>query len=246
MAVFHGLASNQLPDRAQGSYILAVDGGIPTAYKGHTCMLATNQGEEMTAMEALQRLAPNAAAVLAIGTCASFGGIPSRDLNPTGIVSVSELTGLPTVNIPGCPTHPDWIVWTIAHLFSGETLRLDDHNRPIELYGTPVQKCCPCTGLGETPGNTQPDPSSGYFQFTKVVWDPKTARLKVAGEGIADHIVSIYNADSGALLGAVPVNESGKWKFRHENPSPIPLWLLAKSGDGTVFSEVGKTSSMPN
>jgi hydrogenase small subunit len=137
------LAVQQLKETAAGSYILAVDGGIPTAFNGHTCLLWTDQGKEVTAMEAVEMLAPGAAAVLSIGTCASHGGIPAGGSNPTGIVSVSELTGAPTVNIPGCPTHPDWIVWTIAHLLTGEMPELDERNRPKELYGTEIHKQCP-------------------------------------------------------------------------------------------------------
>jgi hydrogenase small subunit len=252
MAALQGLDANRFLDSSQGSYILAVDGDIPTTFDGHTCLLSTDQGEEVTAIGALRMLAPGAAAVLAIGNCASFGGTFSGDSNSNsnsnGTASVSQLTGVPTVNIPGCPTHPDWIVWTIAHLLSGETLQLDDNNRPVELFGTPVQKWCPWAEHGESPGNARlaPDPSSGYFQFTKVVWDDQTARLKIAGEGIADKIVSIYNADSGALLGAVPVNKSGRWKLCYNEPSPIPLRLLAKSGDGTAFSEVSTTAGMSN
>ena len=137
------LAIQQLKETTQGSYILAVEGGVPTAFNGHTCMLWTEVGKDVTAMEAVQMLAPNAAAILSIGTCASYGGMPAGDPNPTGIVSVSELTGLTTVNIPGCPTHPDWIVWTIAHLLSGVMPQLDSHNRPLELYGTEIHKVCP-------------------------------------------------------------------------------------------------------
>ncbi|MGB3212972.1 MAG: hydrogenase small subunit [Desulforhopalus sp.] len=309
------LAVEQLKATALGSYILAVDGGIPTAFDGHTCMLWTDQGSEVTAMEAVKMLAPKAAAVLAIGTCASSGGMPAGDPNPTGIVSVSELTGVSTVNIPGCPTHPDWIVWTIAHLLSGETPQLDNQNRPIELYGTSIHKncyrrgqeeaktfgiehqclkelgCkgpetksdCPsrkwnsgtnwCIGAGaicigcteqdfpdkyspfykaeyeykeyqklsnenENPGDSEQKPSSSTLQFSKAHWDTRSAKLKVEGKGIAGQIVSIYNADTGTLLGAVSVNESGKWKLRYKDPSPVPRRLLAKSGSESVFSEL--------
>ncbi len=137
------LAVQQLKETAQGDYILAIDGGIPTAFNGHTCLLWTDQGNEVTAMEAVEMLAPGASAVLSIGTCASYGGIPAGGPNPTGVVSVSELTGGPTVNIPGCPTHPDWIVWTIAHLLTGEMPDLDEKNRPRALYGQEIHKNCP-------------------------------------------------------------------------------------------------------
>jgi hypothetical protein len=246
LTAFRGLAANRLLDSPQGSYILAVDGDIPTAFEGHTCMLSTEQGEDVTAIEVLRMLAPNAAAVLAIGNCASFGGMPSGTKTSNGIGSVSELTGVPTVNIPGCPTHPDWVLWTIAHLLSGETLQLDDNNRPVELYGIPVQKLWPHGGHRESQGNITPDPSSGFFQFTKVVWNGQKGQLKVAGEGIADQIVSLYNADSGALLGAVTVKKSGRWKLRYNNPSQIPHRLLAKSGNETLFSEVSSTAGITN
>jgi hydrogenase small subunit len=144
------LAVQQLETAAKGSYILAVDGGIPTAFGGHTCLLWTdNKGHEFTAMEAVQKLAPNAAAILSIGTCASFGGMPAGNPNPTGIVSVSELIGKPTINLPGCPIHPDWIVWTVANLLAGVIPQLDDRGRPRALFSQEIHKKCPRKGTGE-------------------------------------------------------------------------------------------------
>ncbi len=129
------LAVQTLRNATDGSgFILAVDGGIPTAFDGHTCMLWTENGREITAKEAVLDLAPRAIATLCIGTCASFGGIPAGNPNPTGIKSVRELTGVKTINIPGCPTHPDWIVWTVAQLLAGVTLSLDRDGRPATLF----------------------------------------------------------------------------------------------------------------
>ena len=149
MSAAGDLAVQQLKNTAEGSYILAVEGGVPTAFGGHTCMLWSEDGRDVTAMEAVQMLAPNAAAILSIGTCASHGGIPAASPDPTGILSVGELTGLDTVNIPGCPTHPDWIVWTVAHLLAGEMPQLDSRRRPTELYGTEIHKNCPLKGQDE-------------------------------------------------------------------------------------------------
>ncbi len=143
------LAVQQLKDTAAGNYILVVDGGIPTAFNGHTCLLWTDQGRDVTAMEAVKVLAPKADVVLAVGTCASYGGIPAGNPNPTGIASVSRISGVKTVNIPGCPTHPDWIVWTIAHLLAGEMPQLDSYNRPVALFASEVHKQCPRRDQGE-------------------------------------------------------------------------------------------------
>lgn len=150
MSAAGDLAVQQIHNATQGSYILVVEGGIPTAFDGHTCLLWSEAGRDVTAMEAVKLLAPKAAAVLSIGTCASYGGIPAAGANPTGVVSVSQLAGVNTVNIPGCPTHPDWIVWTIAHLLAGETLQLDSRSRPTALYSRSVHDRCPRKGQDET------------------------------------------------------------------------------------------------
>lgn len=144
------LAVEQLNKAAQGDFILAIDGGIPTVFDGHTCILWTEDGHEVTAKEAVLNLGPKAAAVLCIGTCASFGGIPGGNPNPTGIVSVSNLLKRQTINISGCPTHPDWIVWTVANLLAGKMPRLDSQGRPSALFNQAIHKICPRKGQGET------------------------------------------------------------------------------------------------
>jgi hydrogenase small subunit len=144
------LAVQTLNDATSGDFILAVDGGIPTAFGGHACMLWTDNGKEITALDAVKNLAPRALAVLGIGTCASFGGIPGSRPNPTGVMSVSEITGLPTINIPGCPAHPDWIVWTVAQLLVGTVPTLDARGRPADLYRRTIHSICPLRETEET------------------------------------------------------------------------------------------------
>ena len=63
-------------------YVLAVEGGIPTAMGGRTCFAWKMNGAEVTLMEAVTQLSANAAKILSIGTCASFGGIPAAGSNP--------------------------------------------------------------------------------------------------------------------------------------------------------------------
>lgn len=144
------LAVQQLNEAAGGDYILAIDGGIPTAFDGHTCIVWTEEGREVTAKEAVLRLASKAAAILSIGSCASFGGIPSGNPNPTQIVSVSNLIGRQTIHIPGCPTHPDWIVWTVANLLAGVIPELDSQGRPRQLFKEEIHKKCPRKEQEET------------------------------------------------------------------------------------------------
>ena len=135
-------AINQLFDAASGKFILAVEGGIPTLYGGKTCTVYTHNGVDVSALDAIRELAPKAAHVLSIGTCASFGGLAAAQPNPTQVVSAAEASGVLTINIPGCPPHPDWIVWTLAQLLAGNLPPLDDKHRPIEFYGKTVHSQC--------------------------------------------------------------------------------------------------------
>ena len=128
--------------KTSGSFILAVEGGVPTAFGGRTCMLWTENGQDVTALSAITDLASRAKAVISIGTCASFGGVPGGAPNPTAIKSVQAATGKNTINIPGCPAHPDWIVWTIAQLLAGTTPALDSSRRPTALYGKTIHSRC--------------------------------------------------------------------------------------------------------
>ncbi len=103
----------------RGGYILAVEGAVPLHFDGRCCVVAEVDHREITMMEAVAELAAGAAAVLNIGTCAAFGGIPAAEGNETGAVGVpafltSRRIATPVINIPGCPPHPDWIVGTIG------------------------------------------------------------------------------------------------------------------------------------
>ena len=140
------LAVQTLRQKTGGPFILAVEGGIPTAFGGRTCMIWTEGGQEMTALQAITELAPMARHVLSIGTCACYGGVCGANPNPTQIKSVKSVTGINTINIPGCPTHPDWIVSTIARLLGGTVPSLDSSGRPVSIFGRTVHDQCPRNG----------------------------------------------------------------------------------------------------
>lgn len=130
----------------KGGYVLAVEGGIPTAFAGNACYAWTYNGIEVTFERAVRSLANRAAAILCIGTCASWGGIPAAPPNPAGVMGVKALTGRTTVNIPGCPTHPDWIVWGVVQLLLGNPIPLDSYGRPTQFFSTTVHDQCPRNG----------------------------------------------------------------------------------------------------
>ncbi|HEY5913496.1 MAG TPA: hydrogenase small subunit [Verrucomicrobiae bacterium] len=135
--------------RQRGNYILALEGGIPTRFGGGACYSWTLDGADVTLQDAVRSLGARATAILSIGTCSSFGGIPAAPPNPTGVVSAQALTGRPTINVAGCPPHPNWMVWTIVQLLQGKPISLDSYGRPRSLYGEIVHERCPLLGRQE-------------------------------------------------------------------------------------------------
>ena len=122
-----------------GKYLLVVDGSIPTKDSG---VYSTIAGR--TNLDLLQEAAKGAAAIIAVGTCAAFGGIPNAKPNPTGAVAVSDIIkDKPIVNISGCPPIPAVITGVLAHYLTfGELPELDELGRPKSFYGQTIHDRC--------------------------------------------------------------------------------------------------------
>ncbi len=138
----------QTADKYKGKYILVVEGTIPTGAGGKYCLPGELKGKEITFAEMTKNLGTKAAAVLAVGQCATYGGIPAAQPNPTASKGVKDFFDIekiktPVINIPGCPPHPDWMVGTIAHVLMFGIPKLDSDGRPILFYGTLVHDNCP-------------------------------------------------------------------------------------------------------
>jgi hydrogenase small subunit len=137
--------------RQKGEYVLVVDGAVPTADGGVYGAIGERNGKPVTMLQRVTELAQDALAVIAMGTCASFGGIPAAPPNPTGCTSVQkalEAQGIkkPLINIPGCPPHPDWFVGTVASVILNGLPKaedLDDFLRPKAFYGKLIHENCP-------------------------------------------------------------------------------------------------------
>jgi len=148
------------PELIAGSYVLVIEGAIPTGTPsggglGDYCRVgefASLAGSERLT-DQVEYLANNAAAVLAVGTCSSFGGIPAARGNSTGATKASKfLTSrgvtTPVVNIPGCPPHPDWIVGTILQYMADPAALvgyLNSDGAPREYFGEYQCNAGPCT-----------------------------------------------------------------------------------------------------
>ena len=109
--------------------MLVVEGSIPNEKikrEGYWAAMGTDAetGQPITTNEWIDRLAPKALAVVAIGTCATYGGIHAMEGNPTGCMGLADYlgwdwkskAGIPIVNVPGCPVQPDNFMETLLYL----------------------------------------------------------------------------------------------------------------------------------
>ena len=148
-------------------FVLVVEGSIPNEKvksEGYWAALGTNplNGQPIPTSEWIDRLAPKAWAVIAIGTCATYGGIPAMQDNPTGAMGLPDYlgwnwkskAGLPIVCVPGCPVQPDNFMETVLYLLyqaagMAPMIPLDEALRPTWLFGRTVHEGCDRAGYYE-------------------------------------------------------------------------------------------------
>jgi len=121
-----------------GKYLLVVDGSVPTADAGYGTIAGVSN------LEMLKEAAAGCAAVVAVGSCAAFGGIPMANPNPTGAVAVSDVVkDKPIINISGCPPIPVVITGVLMqYLTFGKVPELDALGRPKAFFGQNIHDRC--------------------------------------------------------------------------------------------------------
>jgi hydrogenase small subunit len=122
-----------------GKFILVIEGAIPVKDGGVYCMIGGR-----TFAEIVKETAAKAAAVVAIGSCASWGGVAAAAPNPTGAMGAPEfLKGTTVVTIPGCPPNAYNFLSTVIHFLTfGKLPALDDKARPRFAYGRLIHENC--------------------------------------------------------------------------------------------------------
>jgi hydrogenase small subunit len=123
----------------EGKFICVVEGSIPTKDNGIYCKIGGK-----TALEILHEVGPKAAAIVAIGSCASWGGVQSASPNPTGATGVDQIIkNKPIINLPGCPASPYNVLSTILYYLTLKKLpELDNKGRPKFAYGRLIHENC--------------------------------------------------------------------------------------------------------
>jgi len=124
----------------KGKYIALIEGAIPTGANGAYCTIGGR-----SALEIAREVCGGAAATVAVGTCAAFGGIPAAAPNPTGALSVADaVPGIKNlINMSACPANAENITALIVYYL---TLKrwppLDQYRRPFFAYGKTIHDNC--------------------------------------------------------------------------------------------------------
>jgi len=123
----------------EGGYIAIVEGSIPTKDNGVYCCVGGR-----TALDILQEVAANAAAVISVGACAVWGGWPAARPNPTGAKGVSDvIKGVPIINLAGCPMNVVNATGTIVYYLTyGSLPDTDEQGRPLFAHGKRIHDNC--------------------------------------------------------------------------------------------------------
>ena len=160
MAAMSNEATQQTPAITASAFALVVEGAI-TPTNGY-CTIGSYAGaasENMSDVVSALAAHTNCAAILAVGTCASFGGIPAAAGNITGAKGVLAHLGpsyrKKIVNIPGCPPNPNWVVGTVAYMLANgyKFPALDSLRRPRTYYGQRI--CNTCDRFATSTSGTQ-------------------------------------------------------------------------------------------
>ncbi|MFG6497255.1 hydrogenase small subunit [Fictibacillus sp. UD] len=137
-------AIQRLMNALDEDYILAVEGAVALKNNGLYNIIGRWKGEPLTGLKAAKMLGEKASQILAVGACATHGGVSAAKPN------LSESVGLQTIlpekkmiKLPGCPVQPDWFLGTLAHLLLYGEPETDNLGRPLMFYSTLIHDRCP-------------------------------------------------------------------------------------------------------
>ena len=124
----------------KGQYIVIVEGSIPTGENGAYCTIGGK-----SALQIAREVCGGAAATIAIGTCAAYGGLPAAAPNPTGALGVADAVpgAKNLINLPACPANVENLTALIVHYLTfNQFPALDAFKRPLFAYGKTIHANC--------------------------------------------------------------------------------------------------------
>jgi hydrogenase small subunit len=254
MGPFHEAARGELG----APYVFVVEGSIPNERingDGYWTSMGNDPGtgEPITVNEWIDRLAPGAWAVVAIGTCATYGGIHAMAGNPTGAMGLGDYLGwdfrsaggLPIVNVPGCPVQPDnfmetltWLLYQAAGV--APMIHLDSKLRPQWLFGKTVHEGCDRAGYYEQ-GDFAQDYNSPKCLVKVGCWGP-VVNCNVPKRGWMDGIGGCPNV-GGICIGCTMPGFPDKFMPFMDEP---PGGTLSSTVLGTYGPMIRRLRSITN
>jgi len=195
--------------------------------------------------EWVARLAPGAAASIAIGTCATWGGVPAAAGNPTGAMSLMDFLGkdyrsafgVPVVNIPGCAPVGDNFTETVAAILYflqgfGPLPEFDELGRPAWLFGETVHRHC-VRGAYYEEGTYATEFGDKECLVEIGCWGP-VVNCNITSRGAINHAGGCMNA-GGACIGCTMPGFPDKFTpFYKRPPGSMASTVISRMVGGVI------------
>jgi hydrogenase small subunit len=238
-------------------YVVVVEGSVPNERliegEGYWVAMGTDDdGDPIRTVDWLDRLAPGAAAVVAIGTCATWGGVPAAQGNVTDAMGTMDYLGrdyrsqldLPVVNVPGCAPVGDNFIETLAHLLLyvggfGPMPELDELGRPKWLFGETVHRNCERAGYYEE-GDFAKEMGSEKCIVTKGCWGP-VVKCNMPSRRNLDGVGGCMNV-GGKCIGCTMPGFPDKFTPFFKKPPGSTVSTISSSILGGVMSHLRRDS----
>jgi hydrogenase small subunit len=201
----------------------------------------------------LSRMAPGAAATIAIGTCATWGGVPSAEGNPTGAMSVMDFLGkdyrsafgLPVINIPGCAPQGDNFTETVFAVLLflqglGPLPAFDELGRPAWLFRETVHHGCTRAGFYEE-GIFAKHYGDAQCLVEIGCWGP-VVNCNIVQRGAINHMGGCMRA-GGVCIGCTMPGFPDKFSPFYKTPPGAALSTFAARTVGGVIRRLRRLSN---
>ena len=243
------------------SYVVVFEGSVPNEklaaqHGGYWSAVGAREvngtSQPIPTAEWLQRLAPGAAAVIAIGTCATWGGIPAAIGNPTDSMGVVDFLspdyrsafGLPVINIPGCSPIGDNFTETVAAVLLflqglGPLPEFDELGRPAWLYNQTVHQGCSRAGFYEE--GTFAEKYGDHECLVEVgCWGP-VVQCNIARRGAINHMGGCMNV-GGICIGCTMPGFPDRFAPFYQRPPGATASSNASRAYGLIIRRLRDTT----